>query len=238
MYPNLFYVYKYIFCLVTSCRDHRNLGLVGMTDGVPLFDNKQRGLWPFFSKVANLPDSLSSLMVNVHLTLLSANEYYVLNTATKTLKREIHAPRSLKPHLTVLVDDLYDSYRRGIFTTDSTVSPGRPGRHFRCKCVLLFWTGDYPAQALVSGMHSKCCHWCHFKGDYIPEVNRKCWLDHRQCLGTIVYVSTLFFFFFFLAFIVPSNKSCCSTIACTQIVYIFFCVYKSIMWPVICLNIP
>ena len=175
-------------CEVFACpprRDHRNLGLVGTTDGVPLFDNKHRGLWPFFFRVANLPDSLATHMANVHLSFLSANEHYELNEATNTLQRTLRGPKSLKPHLTIIVDDLYQAYHKGVFVTDSTVPRGMSGRHFRCKNILLLWTGDQPAQALVSGMHSKCCHWCHFEGVKRPEVSRMCWRDHRKCLGTI-----------------------------------------------------
>lgn len=60
-------------------RDHRNLGLVGYCDGVPFFDDQRRGAWPFMFKVANLPDGLSSKMVNCHLGLISANEYLELD---------------------------------------------------------------------------------------------------------------------------------------------------------------
>lgn len=166
-------------------RDHRNLGLVGTTDGVPMFDNKRRGLWPFFLRVANLPDGLSTHMANVHLALVGANEYYELNEATNTLARKLHAPKSLTPHLTILVDDLYQAYSRGVFCTDSSIPRGLGRRHFFCRCILLCWTGDYPAQAACAGMQSKCCHWCEFKGSYVAAVNRTCWQDHRRFLGTL-----------------------------------------------------
>lgn len=151
-----------------------------------MFDNKRRGLWPFFLRVANLPEALSTHMANVHLTLVGANEYHELNAATNTLVRALHAPKSLKPHLTIIADDLYQAYRTGIFCTDSSIPAHMPSRHFRCKCVLLCWTGDYPAQAQCSGMQSKCCHWCEFKGEYEAAINRKCWSDHRRFLGTFV----------------------------------------------------
>lgn len=164
-------------------RDHRNLGLVGTTDGVPLFDNMRRGLWPFFIRVANLPDALSTHMANVHMTLVGANEYHELNPATNTLWRKVHAPKSLTPHLTIIVDDLYHAYRHGIPCEDSTMASNDPNRLFRCRVVLLAWLGDYPAQAASAGMHSKCCHWCEFKGKRSDEINRTLWCDHRRFLG-------------------------------------------------------
>ena len=65
---------------------------------------------------------------------------------------------------------------------DASIPRGQPHRHFRCKCVLLYWTGDYPAQAKVSGTHDKTCHWCVHKSTHAPEVNRRCWGSYRQFL--------------------------------------------------------
>jgi hypothetical protein len=36
-------------------KDHRNIGLVGTTDGVPLFDDQKRGCWPYILRCLNLP---------------------------------------------------------------------------------------------------------------------------------------------------------------------------------------
>lgn len=60
---------------------------------------------------------------------------------------------------------------------------GRPGRYFSCRAVLLYWTGDYPAQAAVSGTHSKQCHWCSVKSVNSPEITRRCWDRYRRYLG-------------------------------------------------------
>ena len=54
-------------------RDHRNLSLIGTTDGVPFFDDQKRGAWPFILRCANLDDTLSYHMANCHMHLLSAN---------------------------------------------------------------------------------------------------------------------------------------------------------------------
>ena len=79
----------------------------------------------------------------------------------------------------------------GVPCVDASVvqpGPGLPRKHFRCHCCLLFWTGDYPAQAKVSGMHDKCCHWCEVKSAPAPEINRRVWTGQRRYLRTCVCV--------------------------------------------------
>lgn len=183
--------------------DHRNLGLVGTTDGVPFFADQKRGAWPFVLRCANLPDTLSTHMSNCHLHLLSANEFWQLDREAGVLRRRVRAPKSLVPHMTLVVDDLLGAYRKGlphfllshrracvpvfcdcagVEVVDASIPLGRPHRRFRCKCCLLFWTGDYPAQAAVSGTHSKTCHWCTMKSAPAPEVTRRVWGDYRRYL--------------------------------------------------------
>lgn len=52
-------------------------------------------------------------MSNCHLHLLSANEYWEKDAKAGVLRRRVHAPKSLKPHLTVIVDDLLYAYSIG-----------------------------------------------------------------------------------------------------------------------------
>ena len=91
--------------------DHRNLGLIGATDGVPFFDDQKRGAWPFVLRCANLPDTLSMHMSNCHLHLLSANEFWELDESAGVLRRRVRAPKSLMPHMAVVVDDLLGAYQ-------------------------------------------------------------------------------------------------------------------------------
>jgi hypothetical protein len=70
----------------------------------------------------------------------------------------------------------------GYPVTDATVPRNDPSRHFRCKSVLLYWTGDYPAQSKVSCHHEKVCHWCEYKSGAAPEINRRKWVDYRRWL--------------------------------------------------------
>ena len=162
--------------------DHRNLGLIGTTDGVPFFEDQRRGAWPFVLRCANLPDGLSMHMANCHLALLSANEFWEMDYADGVLRRKIRGPKSLKPHLSVLVDDLLAAYKKGVLCIDSSLRFGQPHRKFRCRCMLLYWTGDYPALALASGTHSKTCHWCQKKSSAAPECSRRVWDSYRQYL--------------------------------------------------------
>ena len=94
--------------------DHRNGGVVGTTDGVPFFDDQHRGAWPFVLRHTSLPDPLSMSSVNCHLHLLSANEYWEMDSDANVLRRRIHAPRSLMPHMHVICDDLLGAYLKGM----------------------------------------------------------------------------------------------------------------------------
>jgi hypothetical protein len=116
--------------------DHRNLALVGCTDGVPLFADQRRGAWPFIYRVANAPDHVSQHPSNVHLAMISGNEHLELDAAANCIRRNIRAPKSLHPMLTILADELVGAYRFGVPVVDCSVPEGMPGRSFACRCVL------------------------------------------------------------------------------------------------------
>lgn len=59
---------------------------------------------------------------------------------------------------------------------------GTPGRNFRCRVCLCYWTGDHPAQAKAFAMSDKSCHWCLYKSEPAPEVNRRAWRGFRKWL--------------------------------------------------------
>ena len=162
--------------------DKRSLGLVGTTDGVPFFDDQRRGCWPFVVRAGNLPDSLSTHPANIHLHMLSPSEYLELDEDAAVVRRRVRAPKSLMPHMHILVDDYLRVYYKGVRCEDASIPVHQAGRFFRCKCILLFWTGDYPAQAAVSGTHSKCCHWCTLRAEWTPEITRGCWGGYRRYL--------------------------------------------------------
>jgi len=107
--------------------DHRNLGLVGGTDGVPFFNDQRRSGWPYVLRVANLPDKLSMHMSNVHLHLLSASEHWAVDGDAGVLRRIVRGPKTLQAHLAVIVDDLRQVYLRGVRCTDASIGRGMPG---------------------------------------------------------------------------------------------------------------
>jgi hypothetical protein len=144
--------------------DHRNIALIGTTDGVPFFEDQIRGAWPFVYRVGNLPDGLAKLSINTHIAMITANEHLRLDPVTNTVGRVIKGPKSLHPHLMILGDDLYAGYHKGILVTDYTCLRGSPERTFWCRTMLLFWCGDYPAQGKVSEIKAsgkRHCHWCN-----------------------------------------------------------------------------
>lgn len=93
--------------------DHRNIGLIGSTDGVPFFEDQKRGMWAFVDRVANLPHGLSTKMGNVHLHMISANEYWAFDADAGLLRRRVRGPKSLSPHMHILADDYLHAYQKG-----------------------------------------------------------------------------------------------------------------------------
>ena len=101
--------------------DHRNLALVSTTDGVPFFDDQKRGAWPFILRVANLPDGLSTHISNCHLHLLQASEFWEHDKDAGVLRRRVREPKNLQPYLSIITDDLYKAYAKGVKCIDATV---------------------------------------------------------------------------------------------------------------------
>lgn len=165
--------------------DSRNIALIGTADGVPFFDDKYRGCWPFIFRVANLPDGLSHLTLNSHVSLLSANEYLSRSPTTGQIQRYVRQPKSLHPHLLIIADDLYSAYHVGTRVIDWDCRFGLPERVFICRCKLLFWTGDYPGLALVSGFKHKGkrpCHWCEIVVEQDKSLQRPVFGQYRRYL--------------------------------------------------------
>jgi hypothetical protein len=86
---------------------------VATTDGVPLFDDQVRGMWPFILRTPSLPDSLSMRFGNSHISILSGNEFWEVDPDINQLRRRVRGPKSLMPHMSVLADDLLGAYTEG-----------------------------------------------------------------------------------------------------------------------------
>jgi hypothetical protein len=165
-------------------QDNRNLGLVAALDGVPYFKQKGRGGWPFIYRIANLPDGLSLLPVNCHMTMLSSAEFLSLQDNTRVI-RTVREPKSLRPHMSILCDDLYLAYNKGHQIVDHSKLVDEPSRVFWLTCILLYVTGDWPGLALSCGWKHKgrrFCHYCEQEGVDCPEVNRTVATGHRKFL--------------------------------------------------------
>jgi hypothetical protein len=161
-------------------KEHRNLALVGCTDGVPFFKDQLRGGWPFVFKVAQLPDGMAGDMRNCHVGLVQANEFW--SAEGNSAVRRVRNPKSFIPALTVLVDDLYNAYHRGFHTMDVNRK-----EMFWCRMVLLYMVGDYKAQATVSGFSHQggyTCHFCTIKGQHSKAIQRVGYGGFRRWLGT------------------------------------------------------
>lgn len=164
--------------------DHRNFGIVGTADGVPLFEDQRRGIWVFAFRNANLPTTLSNAMSNAFVSMVSANEYMELDEATGKLRRVIRAPKCMKPHMTIIADDLKRAYVRGVRAWDAETR-----KTCRPKPILLYWTADYPGRGDVAGtFENAMCHWCEDMDtesgvrQHMPEVSRLVWSQYRRWL--------------------------------------------------------
>jgi hypothetical protein len=56
---------------------------------------------------------MSTHVANVHLSCISANEYWEVQQNGGVLRRRVRGPKSLMPHLHVIVDDLLRCYNKG-----------------------------------------------------------------------------------------------------------------------------
>ena len=70
-----------------------------------------------------------------------------------------------------MTDELLVGESTGFPCVDSSRELGDPSRYFMCKCVLLYWKGDYPGQGMISGFSHACmsamqCHWCKQKSPW------------------------------------------------------------------------
>jgi hypothetical protein len=118
----------------------RDLAFVGMSDGVPYFKDKtKRSGTAAFLQHANLPEGMALQDRNCHMVALQPSVY--LSWCPKKKKGvKVHKNPKNQAHLTtVLCDELYDLYVRGVHVTDHSMAEGTPGREFVCRCCLLLW---------------------------------------------------------------------------------------------------
>lgn len=118
----------------------RDLGLIAQSDGVPYFKDKSvRSGTVGTLRVANLPEAMGKQNRNTHMFGIMPSVYKSWCPVKKKAIQVHHNPKNQAPMVTVLSDELYDVYTRGVWVTDQSIPVGTPGREFLCRCVLLFW---------------------------------------------------------------------------------------------------
>jgi hypothetical protein len=158
--------------------DTRNQGLVGMSDGIPLFRDKHgRSVTPILLRTANLPDHLSMKFRYTHLTGLVPNHFWLIGEASGQFERVERKPSHLCAIMHAIVDDLL-LWEDGQPVEDYSKPINDRARFFKMCVMLLYWCGDYPGQGEASGfshaaMSSKACHWCEDIGMYSDAIKRQ-----------------------------------------------------------------
>jgi hypothetical protein len=135
----------------------RDLAFIAQSDGVPYFKDKTcRSGTVATLRVANLPEAMGKQNRNTHLAAVMPSVYLTWCPIKKRGIQTKHNPHNQAPLVTVLADELYDLYARGLQVVDYSMPTDSPGRAFLCRCVLLFWYTFYaptPTSVLTSMSH-------------------------------------------------------------------------------------
>jgi hypothetical protein len=157
--------------------DTRNQGLVGMSDGIPMFRSKSsRSVVPILLRTANMGDHLSMKFRYTHMTALVPSHFWIIGK-NKQFERVERKPSTLVAALHAVTDDLL-LYEDGVMMEDHSKLPHDPKRCFRLRAMLLYWCGDYPGQGEASGFShapggKKSCHWCEILGKKSQAIKRQ-----------------------------------------------------------------
>jgi len=175
--------------------DPRNQGLVGMSDGIPLFrDKSSRSVLPLMFRTANLSDELSMKFRYIHLAALVPCSFWIIGEASGQFERVERKTGDLCAIMHVVVDDLL-KWEKGELVEDHSKLPDDPARWFLLCVLLLYWCGDYPGQGEASGFNHSAmglhaCHWCKDKGTYSMGIQRTQYADYYRCdLDNIILTS-------------------------------------------------
>ena len=161
--------------------DARNQAVVGMSDGIPMFrDKDSRGVTPIALRTANLPDNLSMMFRHIHLCALYPHEFWRLSEEGSKWERAPKKPSTLSPMLHVLTDELL-FWEDGQTVEDFNKPVLDPDRIFNMRAILLFWCGDYPGLGEATAFThcgTNACHWCKVKGTWGYGVNREAYAQY------------------------------------------------------------
>jgi hypothetical protein len=163
--------------------DSRNQGLVGMSDGIPLFKDKNaRSVIPVMVRTANMGDHLSMKFRYTHMKGLVPCFFWIIGEESKQFERVERKASHLMAILHAVTDDLL-IWEEGEYVEDYSKSAQDPKRWFRLRAKLLYWCGDYPGQGEASGFShapggKKACHWCEVCGSRSIAINRQKYCDY------------------------------------------------------------
>ena len=171
--------------------DTRNQGLVGMSDGIPLFrDKHSRSCTPLLLRTANMGDHLSMKFRYTHMTGLVPNHFWNLTEDDKHFLRVERKPSDLMAIMHAVTDDLL-MWETGQDVEDHSKDALDPARWFRLRAALLYWCGDYPGQGEASGFShapggTKACHWCEIKARHTAAINRQKYAGYYRSSQKII----------------------------------------------------
>jgi hypothetical protein len=165
----------------------RNQGLVGMSDGIPLFrDKHSRSAIPVLLRTVNMGDHLSMKFRYTHLAALVPSHFWILSVNGQHFERVERKPSHLMAILHAVTDDLL-MWEDGELVEDHSRQVDDPERTFRLRAALLYWCGDYPGQGEASGFsHAaagrRACHWCEIHGQRCQAISRQKYGGYYRCL--------------------------------------------------------
>lgn len=166
--------------------DARNQGLVGMSDGIPLFrDKHSRSVIPVLLRTANMGDHLSMKFRYTHMTGMVPSHFWIIGEESKQFERVERKPSHLMAILHAVADDLL-IWEDGELVEDHSKHVQSPDHVFRLRAMLLYWCGDYPGQGEASGFShaaggKRACHWCEVCGGKSMAINRLKYGDYYRC---------------------------------------------------------
>ena len=126
----------------TMGEDTRNQGLIGMSDGIPLFKDKNaRSVIPVLLRTANMGDHLSMKFRYTHMTALVPCYYWIIGQQSKQFQQVQRKASHLMAVLHAVTDDLL-IWEDGEDVEDHSKNAHHPERWFRLRAALLYWCGD------------------------------------------------------------------------------------------------
>jgi hypothetical protein len=193
--------------------DSRNQGLVGMSDGIPLFKDKNaRSVIPVMFRTANMGDHLSMKFRYTHMTGLVPCSFWIIGEESKQFERVERKASHLMAIMHAITDDLL-MWEDGQDVEDFSKSELHPDHWFRLRVALLYWCGDYPGQGEASGFShaaggKKACHWCEVCGARSIAKKRQMYNAYFRSVNLQIFCDCLKYLTTYYTFVHILANSC------------------------------